>query len=78
MPRQAHTGQGKPLGQPNLFSSDETSCESFFSKTCVVQLKGHKAVRSVQRHQMFLTHLLLFIPPGLDFSSSGHDCFRIS
>lgn len=36
------------------------------------------AVRSVQRHQMFLTHLLLFIPPGLDFSSSGHDCFRIS
>lgn len=36
------------------------------------------AVRSVQRHQMFPTHLLLFIPPGLDFSISGHDCFRIS
>lgn len=36
------------------------------------------AVRSVQRHHMSLTHLLLFIPPGLDFSISGHDCFRIS
>lgn len=50
------------------------------ARACAVQLRGHKdtAVRSARRHRMLLTHLLLFIPPGLDFSSSGHDCFRIS